>query len=306
MITVSEKRSLIKQIQSLKTQRKAVILAHNYQINDVQSIADIVGDSLELSRAAIQVKARTIVFCGVYFMAESAAVLNPDKRIILPNITAGCPLADMITARKLKEFKLQYPDAAVVCYVNSSAEVKAESDICCTSSNAVKVINSLPNKRIIFVPDKNLGRYAASFTDKEIILWNGFCPTHVRLSAGDVFRARTEHPEAVFVAHPECSPDVLAASDYVCSTGQMIKFARETSRKELIIGTELGMLYRLRNENPHKKFYIASQKLICPNMKKNNLESIVDALQNLQFTITVPEGIRRRAYHSIKRMLDVK
>lgn len=304
MVLTYERSNLIRQIKTLKEERKAVILAHNYQIDEVQAVADIIGDSLELSRAASRVQSETIVFCGVYFMAESAAIFNPEKKVLLPNITAGCPLADMITGEQLREFKQQYPDAAVVCYVNSSAEIKAESDICCTSSNAIKIINSLEQKRVIFVPDRNLGRYASSFTNKEVILWRGYCPTHVRLSLDDVMRSRAEHPHAVFVAHPECEPEVLAIADYVCSTGKMFQYARETSVKELIIGTEIGMLYRLRKENPDKQFYVASPKLICPNMKKINCEAIVSSLEHMQHEIHVPEHIRQKAYRSIKRMLD--
>ncbi|MFH1379886.1 MAG: quinolinate synthase NadA [bacterium] len=305
MVETCVRSNLIRQIKTLKAARKAVILAHNYQIDEVQAIADILGDSLELARAASKVQAETIIFCGVYFMAESAAILNPAKKVLLPNVTAGCPLADMINADQLRDFKKLYPDAAVVCYVNSSAEIKAESDICCTSSNAIKIINSLDEKRVIFVPDRNLGKYASSFTNKEMILWNGYCPTHVRLSIEDVLRARKEHPKAVFVAHPECEPEVLAVADYVCSTGKMLQYAKETSVKELIIGTEIGMLYRLRKENPDKQFYIASPKLICPNMKKINSEGIYSSLTNLQHEIQVPEDIRQKACRSIKRMLDV-
>jgi quinolinate synthase len=306
MLITQSKTDIHGYIQHLKKLRNAVILAHNYQIDDVQSIADIVGDSLELSRAATKVDADAIIFCGVYFMAESAAVLNPAKQVFLPNVLAGCPLADMISAEELRQMKQGYPDAAVVCYVNSSAEVKAESDICCTSSNAVKVVNALSEKRIIFVPDRNLGRYTASFTDKEIILWNGYCPTHAKLSVEDVQRAKAARPGAVFVAHPECNPDVLAHADYVCSTGKMLQYCRETSVKEIIIGTEMGMMFRLQRENPGKKFYLASPRLICPNMKKIDLTTIVDSLENLQHRIEVPEPTRSKAYRTISRMLEIQ
>ncbi|MBD3271184.1 MAG: quinolinate synthase NadA, partial [Elusimicrobia bacterium] len=210
-----------------------------------------------------------------------------------------------ITAEQLHEFKLQYPDAAVVCYVNSSAEVKAESDICCTSSNAIKVVNAVSEKRVIFVPDRNLGRYVSGFTDKEMIIWRGLCPTHVRLTYDDVRKARQAHPRAVFVAHPECNPDVLAAADYVCSTGKMLAYARETSVRELIIGTEMGMLFRLKKENPDKIFYIASPRMICQNMKKIRLDGIMESLEQMRFAIRVPEPTRQKAYRTIKRMLDI-
>ncbi|MFH1259001.1 MAG: quinolinate synthase NadA [Elusimicrobiota bacterium] len=293
------------EIIRLKTARKAAILAHNYQIEDIQAIADYVGDSLELSRLATTIESEIIVFCGVHFMAESAAILNPQKKVLLPDLTAGCPMAEMITAESLRQLKAKYPQAAVVCYVNSSAEVKAESDICCTSSNAVKVVNSLPEKQIIFVPDKHLGRYASSFTDKEIILWEGFCPTHARLSREAVLKMKAAHPQADFIAHPECSAEVLALADYVCSTSGMFKYAHDTNVEEIIIGTEKGMLYRLGKNNPGKKFYLASEQLICPNMKKNNLEKVYNALAKDQYVVHVPEEIRQKAYQSILRMLDV-
>lgn len=298
-------KEIFEEIQQLKKERNAVILAHNYQIDEVQQIADITGDSLELSRAASKTNAEVIVFAGVHFMAENAAILNPGRTVLLPDLEAGCPLADMITAEKLREMKAEYPEAAVVCYVNSSAEVKAEADICCTSSNAVKVVNSMRQREIIFAPDKNLGHYVSSFTDKEIILWKGFCPIHARLTRDEVVAAMEEHPRAVFVAHPECTPEVLALADYVCSTSGMFKYARETAVKEIIIGTESGMLWRLHKENPGKKFFVASTKMICPNMKKINLEKIRDSLKELKYKIDVPEEIRKRAYQAVKRMLDL-
>lgn len=299
-------QEIFEEIQELKKKKKAVILAHNYQIDEVQQVADITGDSLELSRAASKTDAEVIVFAGVHFMAENAAILNPDKVVLLPDFEAGCPLADMITAEKLREMKKEYPEAAVVCYVNSSAEVKAEATICCTSSNAVKVVNTIPERQIIFAPDKNLGHYVSSFTDKEIILWKGFCPIHARLTREEVIMAMSEHPEAVFVAHPECVPEVLALADYVCSTSGMFKFARETAVKEIIIGTEMGMLWRLRRENPEKRFSVASTKMVCPNMKKITLEKIRDSLKEMKYQITVPEEIRKPAYEAVRRMLEIK
>ncbi|HCJ66638.1 MAG TPA: quinolinate synthase [Elusimicrobia bacterium] len=299
-------QKIFEEIQQLKKEKKAVILAHNYQIDEVQQIADITGDSLELSRAASKTDAEVIIFAGVHFMAENAAILNPDKVVLLPDLEAGCPLADMITAEKLREMKKEYPQAAVVCYVNSSAEVKAEATICCTSSNAVKVVNSLPERQIIFAPDKNLGHYVSSFTDKEIILWKGFCPIHARLTREEVVMAMNEHPQAVFVAHPECVPEVLALADYVCSTSGMFKYARETAVKEIIIGTESGMLWRLRKENPEKRFFVASTKMVCPNMKKINLEKIRDSLEEMKYQIIVPEEIRKPAYEAVRKMLEIK
>jgi len=299
-------QEIFEEIQELKKEKNAVILAHNYQIDEVQQIADITGDSLELSRAAAKTDAEIIVFAGVHFMAENAAILNPGKTVLIPDFTAGCPLAEMITAEKLRETKKQYPDAAVVCYVNSSAEVKAEADICCTSSNAVKVVNAIPQDRIIFAPDRNLAHYVSSFTDKEIIPWKGFCPIHARLTREEVVSAMDEHPKAVFVAHPECSPEVLALADYVCSTSGMFKYARETAIGEIIIGTEKGMLWRLHKENPDKKFYVASTKMVCPNMKKINLEKIRDSLKEMKYEIHVPEDIRQAAYKAIKKMLELR
>lgn len=299
-------QEIFEEILELKKEKNAVILAHNYQIDEVQQIADITGDSLELSRAAAKTDAEIIVFAGVNFMAENAAILNPDRIVFLPDITAGCPLAEMITAERLREMKKEYPDAAVVCYVNSSAEVKAEADICCTSSNAVKVVNAISQERIIFAPDKNLAHYVSSFTEKEIIPWKGFCPIHARLTREEVIAVMNEHPQAVFVAHPECTPEVLALADYVCSTSGMFKYARETAVREIIIGTEMGMLWRLHKENPDKKFYVASPKMVCPNMKKINLEKIRDSLKEMKYRMVVPKEIRERAYQAIKRMLDLK
>lgn len=299
-------QEIFEEIQQLKKEKKAVILAHNYQIDEVQQIADITGDSLELSRGAAKTDARIIVFAGVHFMAENAAILNPDKIVLLPDLNAGCPLAEMITGEKLRAMKSEYPQAAVVCYVNSSAEVKAEATICCTSSNAIKVVNTLREKQVIFAPDKNLGHYVSSFTDKEIILWKGFCPIHAQLTREQVVAAMNEHPEAVFVAHPECIPEVLALADYVCSTSGMFKYARETAVKEIIIGTEMGMLWKLGKENPEKKFYVASTKMVCPNMKKITLEKIRDSLKEMKYQITVPEEIRKSAYQAVKKMLEIK
>jgi len=297
---------LKKRIEVLKKEREAVIIVHNYQRDEIQDIADISGDSLALSRAAINAEAKVIVFCGVQFMAESASILNPGKMVLLPVKEAGCPMADMISTGKLQAMREKYPDAAVVCYVNSSAEVKAESDIACTSSNAIDVVRSLKNKRVIFVPDKNLGRYVqANVPDKEIILWQGFCPTHIRVQEEEVLKAKEDHPGAEFVAHPECNPGVLRLADHICSTGGMFKFAKSSPAKEFIIGTEMGMLYRLKKDNPGKKFYMSTEHLICPSMKLTTLGWVAHSLEMLVYEIKVPEDIAKKARVTLKRMLEV-
>lgn len=299
-------QELKKKIAQLKKKKNAVILAHNYQRKEVQDVADVVGDSLQLARAASTVDAHIIEFCGVHFMAESASILNPDKKVLLPVKEAGCPMADMITPEKLRTLRAQHPDAACVCYVNSSAEVKAESDIACTSSNAIEVVRSLPNKKIIFVPDENLGKYVQShIPEKEIILWRGFCITHIRLSDEEVSRAKLQHPQAKFLAHPECRPEVLALADEICSTGGMFKYAKASVAREFIIGTESGMLYRLEKENPNKKFYLPSEHLICANMKLTTLGWIAYSLENEIHEIKVPEDIRFKAKQSLDRMLEL-
>lgn len=298
--------SLKRKIIRLKKKKNAVILAHNYQREEVQDIADIVGDSLELARAAAKVDAAIIEFCGVRFMAESASILNPEKKVLLPVKEAGCPLADMITPEKVRALKAKYPDAACVCYVNSSAEVKAESDITCTSSNAVEIVRSLPNKRIIFVPDENLGKYVQlNVPEKKIILWEGSCSTHIRLSGEEVIKAKRLHPQARFLAHPECKPEVLKLADAVCSTGGMFKYARESTDREFIIGTECGMLHRLKKENPHKKFYLPSDHLICANMKLITLGWIAHSLELEISEIKVPRQTRALARKALERMLEV-
>ncbi len=297
---------LKKKIAQLKKRKNAVILAHNYQRDEVQDIADIVGDSLQLARAATRVDAEIIEFCGVQFMAESASILNPNKKVLLPVREAGCPMADMINPEKLCSLKKQHPQAAVVCYVNSSAEVKAESDIACTSSNAIEVVKSLPNKEIIFVPDENLGKYVQSqVPEKEIILWKGFCSTHIRLSEEEVIKAKHEHPQAKFMAHPECNPEVLSLAEAVCSTAGMFKYAKESEAREFIIGTESGMLYRLQKENPGKKFFLPSDHLICANMKLTTLGWVAQSLEAEVFEVKVPEAIRVRAKKSLDRMLEI-
>lgn len=300
-------KKLIKEIKKLKKHRDAVIIVHNYQRPEVQEIADILGDSLALSRAAARTKEKVIVFCGVHFMAESAAILCPDKTVLLPEDKAGCPMADMVTAQKLLEFKKNYPNARVVCYVNSSAEVKAVSDICCTSSNAMRVVQSISDgEEIIFVPDKNLAHYISSFTEKKIIPWNGFCPAHRRLKPEDVLKAKKDHPNAIVVAHPECKPNVLALADYVLSTEGMVRYAKETKAKEIIVCTEVGMLYRLEKENPNKKFYSPLEEMVCQNMKLNTLESVLNSLEKMEHVITVPEDIRLKAKMALDKMLEIQ
>ncbi len=298
-------RFYIEKINQLRKEKRAIILAHNYQRGEVQDIADLTGDSLELSRKAAKTDAEVIVFCGVNFMAESAAILSPGKVVLIPVPEAGCPLADMITIKSLKARKLEYPEAAVVCYVNSSAEVKAESDICCTSTNAIQVVNSLKEDKVIFVPDENLGRYVATQTDKNLIFWKGFCPTHYLVVPEDIVKAKEKHPRAKVVVHPECRLDVIMLADEVLSTGGIVKYAKEAAIKEIIVGTEIGLVYRLQKENPTKKFYLATEKLICPNMKLTTLEKVADSLERMEHRIIVPEEVRIKARHSLDRMLEV-
>jgi len=264
-----------------------------------------VGDSLELSQKAAGTDAEVIVFCGVHFMAETASILCPDKIVLLPDSNAGCPMANMITAGKLVERKRGLPGAAVVCYVNSTAEVKAESDICCTSANAIRVIESMDVNKILFVPDQYLGHYASTKTDKEMILWPGFCPTHLRILPQDITRLKLEYPQAKAVVHPECRPEVIALADEVLSTGGMCRFARQEEVQEMIVGTELGIIYRLRKENPGKKFIPVSEQAVCPNMKLITLEKILWSLEEMATEIKVPEEIRIKAKASVDRMLEV-
>ena len=298
--------ALKKKIEKLKKKRNAVIIAHNYQRDEIQEIADISGDSLALSQAAVRTDADVIVFCGVQFMAESASILNPDKSVLLPVMEAGCPLADMITPEKLRAKKKEYPDAAVVCYVNSSAEVKAESDIACTSSNAIDVVRSLKEKDVVFVPDKNLGRYVQTqVPEKNIILWEGFCPTHIRVQAEDILRSKESHPAAEVIAHPECNPEVLVLADHICSTGGMFKYVRESGPKEFIISTESGMLYKLQKDNPGKRFYLPTPHLVCANMKLITLGWVAHSLENMVYEIKVSSVVRDKAKMALDRMLAV-
>jgi len=303
--TISEElfRTLAGEVEVLKKERKAVILAHYYQRPEVQDIADFVGDSLQLSQEAAKTDAEVIVFCGVHFMAESAAILSPDKIVLLPELNAGCPMADMVDAEGLRAYKKRVPGVQVVCYVNTSAEVKAESDICCTSSNAVKVVQSLKGKDILFVPDENLGRYAAQILDRPLQFWPGYCKTHDRLSKEDILKAKKEHPLAKVIAHPECRAEVCQEADYVGSTAGLISYAQNSEDKEIIVGTESGILHRLHQLCPDKEFYLASERLVCPNMKSTTLEKVRDALSTLSPRITVKEEIRVRAKEALDRML---
>lgn len=297
---------IVNKLNELKKKHNAIILAHNYQIDEVQDVADYVGDSFGLSQIAAETDADVIVFCGVHFMAESAKILSPDKKVILPVLDAGCPMAEMVDVEGLKALKAKHPGVPVVTYVNSSAAVKAESDICCTSSNAVEVVESLDSDTIIFTPDQNLGSFIDAQTDKKVILWEGYCITHHRVSPDDVKAVREAHPDALVVVHPETRPEVVALADHADSTAGILRFIKESDHKKFIVGTEMGILHRLKNENPDKEFYILTPKLVCTNMKKTNLNHVVEALENLGPEITVPEDIRLRAKRSLERMLEIK
>ncbi|GAI17021.1 unnamed protein product [marine sediment metagenome] len=296
---------LKEKIISLKKGRNAVILAHNYQLGEIQDIADFVGDSLELSQKAAKTDADVIVFCGVYFMAETAFILSPDKIVLLPDIHAGCPMADMITAEGLRERKRELPGASVVCYVNSSAEVKAESDVCCTSANAVKVIESLDADEILFVPDQYLGHYVSTKVNKKMVLWPGFCPTHIRIQPQYITNLRREYPQAKVVVHPECRPEVIALADEVLSTGGLCRYAGRSEVKEIIVGTEIGIIHRLRKEHPGKKFIPVSEQAVCPRMKLITLESVLWSLQEMTPGVKVPEEIRLKAKVAVDKMLEI-
>ena len=297
--------TLIDKIQLLKKKNNAIILVHNYQRAEVQDIADFVGDSLELSQNAAGTNSGVIIFCGVHFMAETASIICPDKKVLLPNLNAACPMADMITAERLREEKRKYPNAVVVCYINSSAEVKAESDICCTSSNAVNVVNSLPQKEVLFVPDQFLGSFVASKVDKTMHLWPGYCPTHARIAPEHIIGRKREYPDARVVVHPECKPEVIALADAALSTSGILRYAREEDFKVLIVGTEVELLHRLRKENPHKIFIAATDLAVCPNMKLINLERILWTLEDLAPEVKVLEDIRSRAKVAVDKMLEI-
>ena len=299
-------QNMIEKIQKLKKERRAVILAHNYQLPEVQDIADYRGDSLELSRMAAKSDAKVIVFCGVYFMAETASILSPEKTVIMPDKLAGCPMANMITSEDLRELKRRHPKAKVVGYVNTSAEVKAEVDICCTSTNAADVVISLKDaEEIIFVPDKYLADFVSKKTGRILISWDGYCPTHVKILPEDIIRAVRLHPKAKVIAHPECRPEVVALSDETLSTGKTCDYVRKSDAKEFIIATEVGLIYRLQKDNPGKKFYPASELAVCPNMKRTNLEKVLWALEEMKDEVRVPDEIRAKAKKAIDAMLKI-
>jgi len=296
---------IVEKISALKKRRNAVILTHNYQLGEVQDIADFVGDSLDLSQRAAETGAGVIVFCGVRFMAETASILCPEKVVLLPDVNSGCLLADTITAEQLRAKKKEHPQAVVVCYVNSPAEVKAESDVCCTSANAVRVVESLDAREILFVPDQYLGHYVSARTGKKMILWPGFCPTHVRIKPERIKELKREYPQAKVVVHPECKPEVITLADEVLSTGGMCKYAQRDEVREMIVGTELGIMHRLRKENPGKRFIPVSEQAICPDMKLITMEKVLRSLEEMSPEVKVPEGIRLRAKAAVDRMLKI-
>lgn len=302
---MTERNSLVNKIHELRTQRNAVILAHNYQLGEIHEVADFLGDSLDLSRKAQATEAEVIVFCGVQFMAETAAILSPEKTVLLPETSAGCPMADTIDGPSLRALRAQHPDAKVVCYVNTSAEVKAESDICCTSANAVEVVSRFPqDQELIFVPDRNLGANVQAQTGRTMVLWPGCCPVHDRIRATDVEKRRAEFPDAKVVVHPECRPEVVSLADAALSTSGIIAFASETDASTLIVGTELGIIYRLKKENPEKTFVALTEQAICPDMKLIDLEKVANALETMEPRVQIPEDVRLRAEQAVLRMTD--
>ncbi|HXY87744.1 MAG TPA: quinolinate synthase NadA [Candidatus Acidoferrales bacterium] len=292
-------------LKELKNDQNAIILAHNYQIGEIQEAADYVGDSFELSRIASQIDCDIVVFCGVDFMAESAYILSPEKTVLLPVKNATCPMSHMITAADVQALRREHPQATVVCYVNTPADVKAKSDICCTSANVINVINSVDSDQVIFVPDINLAYFVQSKTDKEIIAWNGFCPTHENITLGDILMKKHEIPDIEVVVHPECRPEVIEVADYVYGTGGMLRHAKISNAKRMLIGTEVGLLYRLQKENPDKEFYSPSEHAVCPNMKLTTLQKVVDALNNMEYKITVAEDVRVQAKKALDKMLEI-
>ncbi len=297
---------LVNDILKLKEERRAVILAHNYQIGEVQDMADFVGDSLDLSQQAAKTEAEVILFCGVNFMAETAKILSPNKTVLMPDLNAGCAMANMITLRQLKEMKKKHPGAVVVSYINTTAEIKAETDYCCTSANAVKIVQAIPKeKEIVFIPDKYLGDYTSKVANRKMILWQGYCPTHRRILAEDILKKKALYPRAEVLVHPECTPDVIAMANKVLSTSGICRHAKESSSEEFVIGTEIGILHRLQKENPHKKFYPASVLSDCPSMKLNNLEKILWSLEDMVYDVEVPTDIAQKAKRSIDRMLEI-
>ena len=297
---------ILKKIKQLAWEKNAIILAHNYQPPEIQDIADLCGDSLELSIQASRTSADIILFCGVHFMAETASILSPEKRVLLPNPDAGCPMADMVDPQALVARKKALGNIPVITYVNSSAAVKAVSDICCTSANVIQVVNALDAKEVLMTPDKNLAQYAAANTSKKIHLWEGYCPFHNNLTVQDVALAKSAHPRALFIAHPECPPEVLALADSVQSTSGMIRFAGESREEQFILGTEMGLIYPISKAHPDKKFYPASTQMLCPDMKKITLDQVLASLETLAGEIKVPEDIRLAALGSVQKMIDLK
>jgi len=293
------------EIRALLKKRNAILLAHNYQRPEVQDVADLTGDSLDLSIRAAKTDADVIVFCGVAFMAETASIVSPDKTVIMPRLDAGCPMADMITPEALKARLAELGEMPVVTYVNSAASVKAHSTICCTSANAVAVVNSFAESEILMTPDRNLCQYVASKSTKRIHCWDGCCPIHDRLSAEEVIDAKAAYPEALFMAHPECRPEVLALADAVLSTSGMIDFAKRSEKASFIVGTEEGLLYPLRKANPEKSFYKVSDFMVCEDMKRTTLDDVLRAITALEYKVKVPEEIRVPASRAVERMLEV-
>lgn len=297
---------LADKISSLKKKLNAVILVHNYQLAEVQAIADYTGDSLGLSRIASTLDADVILMCGVHFMAETVSILAPDKTVLIPDKTAGCPMADMIDADRVRELRQKHPEAVFVGYVNTSAEVKAELDICCTSANAVSVIDSLKDKKeIVFLPDKYLGSYAAKQNHREIILYNGYCPTHLKILPEDVLAMKEKYPNAKVLAHPECSRSLDNVADYMLSTGGMSSFVEKSDATDFIIATEVGMIDRLKADNPEKNFYPATSKAVCPNMKKTNLQKVLWSLEDIKYEVKVPKDIADKARAAIEKMVSI-
>ncbi|MBM4284100.1 MAG: quinolinate synthase NadA [Deltaproteobacteria bacterium] len=297
--------ALQQEVRDWLQQRQAILVAHNYQPPEIQDVADFTGDSLGLSLTASQTRARVIVFAGVHFMAETAAIICPDKTVLLPRLDVGCYMADTISAAALRARKAELPGVPVVTYVNSTAAVKAESDICCTSANAVKVVNSLTADRVLMVPDRNLALYTARRTSKEVLYWEGCCDIHDALTAQEVRACRAAHPQAVFIAHPECRPEVLELADVIRSTTGMLQYVREDAAREFIIGTEMGIIHTLTKENPDKRFYSPAAGLLCPDMKRITLEDVINALREMRYRISLPEESRLKALLAVERMLAV-
>lgn len=295
----------IEKIDKLRKKHNAIILAHNYQRPEIQDIADFLGDSLDLAIKATKTDAENIIFCGVDFMAQSAKILNPDKTVIQPDIDAECPMANMVNQNDLLKLKNKNPDAEVVSYINTTAETKAISDICCTSANGKKVVESLSSKKIIFVPDKNLGAYIQRFLkDKELIIWPGMCPIHHNIRKEEILKIKKMHPNSQILVHPECRPEIIDISDYVLSTNGMVNHVKNTDIKEFIIGTEKELCYRLKNENPDKIFF-PLKSAICPNMKKITFEKVLNSLDNLEPKIELPEELMKKAKKPLQRMMDI-